>query len=103
MVPNLHCAASVMNSGTRRCAANLDHAAVLLDYGLIAKRQAQLGALGGRLGRHRRLEQPVADHCDIIQQTIRRPGDPLSLSDNQWRLIDAPTRFAAEDRLVFLS
>ena len=27
----------------------------------------------------------------------------LSLSDNQWRLIDATTRFAAEDGFVFLS
>ena len=103
MVPSLLCAESVVNSGTRRRAVELDRAAVLLSYGLVAKRQAQLGALAGRLGRHRRLEQLVAGHCDIIEQTIRRRSDPLSLSDNQWRLIHATMRFAAEHGLVFLS
>ena len=104
MVPSLLCAESVVNSGTRRRAVELDRAAVLLSYGLLAERQAQLGALAGRLGRHRRrLEPLVADHCDIIEQTIRRRSDPLSLSDNQWRLIHATMRFAAEHGLVFLS
>ena len=68
MVPSLHCAASVVNSGTRRRAVELDRATVLQSYGLVAKRQAQLGALADPLGRHRRLEQLVADHCEITEQ-----------------------------------
>src|SRR5262245_61036224 len=42
-------------------AINLDRAAVLLGYDVIADRQAQTGPLAGRLGREERLEQLVLD------------------------------------------